>query len=52
MELQISLSHRLWIRKSARVQECQTAVKRLCLTGASDGPLSPSGQTAFPAPAT
>ena len=44
MELQISLSHRLWTRESALVQECQTAVKRLCQTGASDCPLSPSGR--------
>jgi hypothetical protein len=38
MELQINLSHRLWTRKSAWVEECQTAVKRLRLTGASDYP--------------
>ena len=44
MELQINLSHRLCTRKSAEVEECQTAVKRLCLTGASDCPLSQSGR--------
>jgi len=44
MELQIHPSHRLWTPKSAGVQECQTAVKRLCLTGASHCPLSTSGQ--------
>jgi len=46
MESQINLSHRLWTRKSAEVEECRTAVKRLCLTGVSDCPLSPSGQCA------
>jgi hypothetical protein len=36
------------LNEAARIQECQTAVKRLCLTGASDCPLLQSGQITFP----